>query len=152
MYLVFFCHSHSHSHSHNALCNVYPVALDRKRRITLPISLWLWQKIRYNALPYLSSNAISKWFGSVGCLGITYFQLTLSEPAGFFGPVIAGGRAKFFEFWIRTKKWLQTDSTNSIFFHWTGQWKYVFFEKKKFFCPIHVVTFTLISILGTVYI
>ena len=28
--ILFFCHSHSHSsHSHSALCNVYPVALDR---------------------------------------------------------------------------------------------------------------------------
>ena len=31
LYLIF-CHSHSHSHSHCALCNVYPVALDRNRR------------------------------------------------------------------------------------------------------------------------
>ena len=30
--ILFFCHSHSHSHSHSALCNVYPVALDRNRR------------------------------------------------------------------------------------------------------------------------
>ena len=30
--ILFFCHSHSHSHSHSALCNVYPVSLDRNRR------------------------------------------------------------------------------------------------------------------------
>ena len=30
--ILLFCHSHSHSHSHCALCNVYPVALDRNRR------------------------------------------------------------------------------------------------------------------------
>ena len=29
---LFFCHNHSHSHSHSALCNVYPVAMDRTRR------------------------------------------------------------------------------------------------------------------------
>ena len=30
--ILFFCHSHSHSHSQSALCNIYPVALDRNRR------------------------------------------------------------------------------------------------------------------------
>ena len=30
--ILFFCHSHSHSHSHSALCDVYPVALDRTKR------------------------------------------------------------------------------------------------------------------------
>ena len=41
LYLIF-CHIYSHSHIHSALCNVYPVTLDRNRWQTLPISLWLW--------------------------------------------------------------------------------------------------------------
>ena len=39
---LFFCHSHCHIHSHSALSNVYPVALESTRRLTLLISLWLW--------------------------------------------------------------------------------------------------------------
>ena len=37
------------SHSNSALCNVYPVALDRTRRQTLLISLWLWLKNKIHA-------------------------------------------------------------------------------------------------------
>ena len=49
----------------------------------------------------------------------------------FLGKSLTGGRATFFEFWIRTKKWLQTDSTNSIFFplDWTMKVRFLWKEE-----------------------
>ena len=74
---LFFCHSHS------ALCNVYPVALDRTRRQTLLISLWLWQKNKIHA-PSLNRIVI--------LLPMTFFiEIVIDETQDLVPEIVDSG-------------------------------------------------------------
>ena len=89
--ILFFCHSHSHSHSHSALCNVYPVALDRNRRLNqvFKVCIYCYQAIpnftcilsslpifiQADILPWLWTSAIVLW---AGCL-INFLSLSICD-------------------------------------------------------------------------